>query len=81
MNEHALFYLIWFVDSDVAEGQCLHIGTKEDCEHLEQLMPAVSYSGNRTPLHAAMFIRPNIGALQIGQRIHVTPPVTEEQPC
>jgi hypothetical protein len=42
-----LFYLIHFSDGGDPEGQLLHEGTEDECVKLANMLPAVSYSGQR----------------------------------
>ncbi len=75
MDECVVFYLIRFADGDepLAEGQVMHVGDKESCELVAELLPAVSYAGDRTIDSAVMFVRPQADPpLKPGELIHVT---------
>lgn len=43
-------------DDNTLSYMRLHIGTVEDCEKVMDMLPAVSYSGNKTPARAYMKI-------------------------
>ncbi len=54
MSEHyAVGYVLTYEDGEQVE-QVLHIGTKEECEKVADLMPAVAVSGPRRVLDARM---------------------------
>lgn len=44
---HVCGYVIKFTDGGENEAEVLHVGTKEECERVADLIPAVAYSGNR----------------------------------
>ena len=69
MDEHVVYYLIRFDDDEkpVAEGQVMHVGDKKSCEQVAELLPAVSYAGERPIKDAFMRVAP--------QAPHPTPPL------
>ena len=44
---HICVYRLDFADNDAPEFGLLHRGTKDECERVADLIPAVSYSGGR----------------------------------
>jgi hypothetical protein len=51
-------WAIKFSDGGDPELQIMHRGTKEDCEHMLSLVPAVAYSGERPGAQAFTFLIP-----------------------
>lgn len=56
--EVVLIYMMEFSDNGEPEGGELHRGTREDCERVRGLLPAIAYSGSRPLLHAYTCIVP-----------------------
>lgn len=46
MSKFACGYVLEFAEGE-PEEQVLHVGTLEECERMSDLIPAVSYSGER----------------------------------
>lgn len=51
-------YVLTFSDGGEPEEQVLHVGTREECERVADLVPAVSYSGSRPCSTARMVVCP-----------------------
>lgn len=47
-------YIIEFTDGGEPEGGILHEGSREDCEKVRDMIPGVSYSGDRPIKHATI---------------------------
>lgn len=50
MSAYMLTSVLEFADR--LEGQVYHVGTKEDCERVQSLIPAISYNGDDVVLAA-----------------------------
>jgi hypothetical protein len=53
-----LLSLVQFDGNEHAKGQELHRGTYEECEKLKDVIPAVTYSGDKKPKSAKLLIVP-----------------------
>jgi len=51
-------YVIEFDDGGEPESQVLHVGSKESCEAVSDMLPAVLYSGDRPIKDAYMRVVP-----------------------
>jgi len=51
-------YVLEFSDGGEPEEQVLHVGTKDECARLMDLVPAVAYSGDRPIADARMVVVP-----------------------
>lgn len=58
MSEQFVLTTVLKFDSGPIEGQCLHVGTRDECESLSNAMPAVAYSGDRRCIDARLVIAP-----------------------
>ncbi|MGL1645769.1 hypothetical protein ACSTHO_23620, partial [Vibrio parahaemolyticus] len=45
-----------FSDGGVPEGQLIHRGTKEECERVYDMLPAISYRGSRPVSEARLLL-------------------------
>lgn len=55
-GEHVCAVAIFLADG-TAETQVLHRGSREDCEAVEALTPAVTYAGAKPVRHAKIVVR------------------------
>ena len=51
-------YVLTFTDGGEPEEQILHVGSREDCEQVAGLIPAVAYSGPRPLGDCRMVVMP-----------------------
>lgn len=77
-DEYALLYIIEFDDGEPDEGQVLHCGTREECDRIVAVCPAIAYSGPRPVKGAHVKVGVNEHAFVTGQRFIVRPDPKEE---
>ena len=77
-KEYALLYIIEFDDDEPDEGQVLHVGTREECDRIIEVCPAVAYGGPRTVKGAHVKVGPNEHEFKNGERFTVRPDPKEE---